>query len=182
MWEFITDLNWELIIALGALGLSVYTFYVQNVKAELAIYPSDKEKVFYVTIENTGKVSIRDYTLQVVNVEHGNERITDLVEQMYLLNRKAKFSLSANKTTSFALGGYVGVMNGDHMPIITFDVYNAKGRKIDTFVCDFNVYRHQVEIEITTAKENKKIRMIRDIGKSLEGIHTELAKRNDKTP
>lgn len=179
MWDFITDLNWELIIALGALGLSAYTFYVQNVKEEIAIYPYEKEKIFYITLENTGKSSIRDYTLQVVKMEHMNEQLEKLLNNMYLLHRKAKFSLPANKTTSFTVGSAGAFLNKDYLPIITFDVYNAKGRKVDTFVCDFNVYRHQMTITITTSKENRKDRVVRDIGKSLEGIHIELAKRNE---
>ncbi|WP_410503329.1 hypothetical protein RIF24_16430 (plasmid) [Exiguobacterium acetylicum] len=178
MWGILSEWNWELIIALGALALSIYTFYEQNLKEEIAIYPSDKDKVFFVTIENTGKSSIRGYTIQIVKVEHANSQLEELMNNMFLINRKAEFSLSSNKTTSFTVGSTARFINGDHLPILTFDVYNNKKRKVDTFVCDFNMYRHQIEITITSSKENQKARTIKRISKSLDGIHTELINKN----
>ncbi|WP_214762905.1 hypothetical protein [Exiguobacterium sp. s146] len=146
MWDYIIDLNWELTIALGALSLSIYTFYVQNVKEELAIYPSDEDNVFYVTIENTGKSPIKDYTLQVVNMENLRNTFEEELNKMDLVQRQAKFSLAPNRTTTFTIASKRPYPNSVPFPIITFDAYNAKGRKVDTFTCDFNMYRNKITV------------------------------------
>ena len=179
MWEVISSWNWELTIALGALGLSGYTFYEQNVKKELVIYPYEKDKVLYITIENTGKGLIRDYTIQLANMENMPETAGKYLSKMHLFQRKAKFSLSANKINRFTAISTSAFAPEEYFPILTFDVYNNKGRKVDRFVCDFNVYRYQLSIVRTTIKENKKNKLVQEISNSLNGIHNEIAKRNN---
>ncbi|WP_214891687.1 hypothetical protein [Exiguobacterium sp. s142] len=144
MWEIVSDWNWELIIALGALALSGYTFYVQNVKAELAIYPSEEDDILYVIVENAGKSSVKDYTLQVVGMKNVDRFSEGILTGMKLTQRQASFSLAPNRTTTFPIANKIGYVFDGNFPIVTFNVYNAKGRKVDTFTCDFNMYHNQL--------------------------------------
>ena len=178
MWDIIKDWNWELIIALGALALSMYTFYVQNVKEELVIYPYENDKKMYITIENTGKSLIRNYTLELSKVEHMDAVIEKQLKKMFLFQRKVKFNLAANRSINFSAGSTAANNGKEFLPILTFDVYNSKKRKVDTFVCDFNMYRHQMTIVVHSTKEQRKDALIQEISQSLSGIHDELAKKN----
>lgn len=151
------SISLELCLSVIAIFVSVYTYYAQNVKEEVFVYPFVKDTTFLVIIENVGNSTLRNYSINLKNIEHPHEASRAQLLKMDLLKKEAKFSLSPKKTHEIIIGSPTFPYGDNTRPILEIEVFNSKGKHKDTFTCDFNIYKNRISRIVSSDSFEKKV-------------------------
>lgn len=159
-------MDWGNIVSgiLGTAGflLAWRTYYVQNMKEEVIVYPyQEKYGEYGIAIENIGKATAVDYTFKVLSYDHDiAEQKKIFLDTYKLLNREARITLATGKVHQIRIGdqrmipeeitiGNAGkystprLLKEGEYPTLEIEILKMNGNTysiIDYTTCDFKAF------------------------------------------
>lgn len=156
--------NWgdtiSALIGASGLGLAWRTYYVQNMKEEVIVYPyQDKHGEYGIAIENIGKATAVGYTFKVLSYDHDTtEQKKEFLDSHKLLNREAEITLATGKIHKIRIGDQGSILEeligeggnltlrlrkeGEY-PTLEIEVLKKNGRNytiVTRTICDFKAF------------------------------------------
>ncbi|WP_214781025.1 hypothetical protein [Exiguobacterium sp. s22] len=156
--------NWGDTISglIGASGLVLAwrTYYVQNSKEEVIVYPyQEKHGEYGIAIENIGKATAVGYTFKVSSYDDDTtEQKKEFLDSHKLLNREAEITLATGKIHKIRIGDQgsileeIRVIDGDftsrlrkegEYPTLEIEILKRNGRNytvVTHTICDFKAF------------------------------------------
>lgn len=134
-----------IILSSIALLVTGYNIYLQYFKVEIVCYTEMVEGNLQLVIENTSSNLARNYTIQVEKIL-GNEKLTERLLKMPLLNRGVPFHLSSKKQLVIFVDTHSLAYMPDtkEFPKLTITIFDSKGKIKGVYDLNFDIYLNRI--------------------------------------